>query len=55
MVRVPWKAQAMGKRTSAIVEHVDLCLLLTNTCNIPCVRQSISQWVHAMNDFDFVP
>lgn len=29
MVRVPWKAQAMGKRTSAIVEHVDLCLLLT--------------------------
>lgn len=27
MVRVPWKAQAMGKRTSAIVEHVDMCLL----------------------------
>ena len=35
MVRVPWKKQAMGKRTSAIVEHVDLYPSLAEVAGVP--------------------
>jgi hypothetical protein len=32
MVRVPWKPLAMGRRTSAIVEHVDLSVSTEHKC-----------------------
>ena len=54
MVRVPWKPHAMGKRTSAMVEHVDLYPSIAEAVGVP-VDVSVesvdgASWVGLLDD-----
>jgi arylsulfatase A-like enzyme len=54
MVRVPWKRNAMGRRTSAIVEHVDLYPSIAELAGVPVdpLKESVdgSSWAGLLDD-----
>lgn len=53
-VRVPWKPETMGKRTSAIVEHIDMYPSLAELAGVPVDLKVESvdgrSWAHLLDD-----